>query len=44
MGGVSEKVTERRLRWYGHVMRRGGLFRKIGDGDKRASQKKVLPT
>ena len=40
MGEITKKVKERRLKWYGHVMRREMTLRmKKGDGNESAGEK-----
>ena len=38
------KVQERRMRWYGHVMRRDGVRRAEGDGYRSARKQKERKT
>ena len=39
VGDITKKVQERRLKWYGHVMR-GALRRKEGDGNESTAWEK----
>ena len=42
---ASKKITERRLNWYGHVMRRGGehILRKVLRADIPGKRKRGRP-
>ena len=42
VGEIATKVKERRLKWYGHVMRRGALRRKEGDGNESTEEEEDL--
>ena len=38
VGEISKKVQQRRMRWYGHVMRRGEEY--VGQGSRRRGRPK----
>ena len=44
VGEITKKVQERRLKWYGHVMRREEHCRKEGDGNESAGEKEERKT
>ena len=46
MGEITKKVQERRLKWYGHVIRREEhyVYRKEGDGNESTGEKEERKT